>query len=322
MRKRDWRAKGNVRNKHPTPGRGCRRPTHRGAWTPIHGGMFSTDQYELLDIGGGRRLERFGQYILDRPAPAAAGVSLQRPGLRQQADARFDRDRSTRGVWTRRSPLPRTWHISHDEIVFELKCSDSGAIGVFPEQAANWDWIAGKVRQARRQLKILNLFAYSGGGTLSAAAAGAQVVHVDAARSAINWARRNAQLSGLETAPIRWIVEDARKFAQREVRRGTQYDAVILDPPTYGHGPKSQPWKLIHHLDELLHAVRHLTRDHRTFILLTSHTPGLGPHELRTILAENALENSKDDVLAKPLFLKTRDGQRLPSGVMARWPRH
>ena len=283
--------------------------------------MFSTDQYELLDIGGERRLERFGRYILDRPAPAAAGIPCQRPDLWQNADARFVRDGRNRGVWTRYCRMPETWHIRHEGIVFELKCSDSGAIGVYPEQTHNWDWIARMVRQADRPLTILNLFAYSGGSTIAAAAAGGAVVHVDAAKSAVNWARRNARLSGLEKAPLRWIVEDARKFVERELRRGTQYDAVILDPPTYGHGPKAQPWKLTDHLVALLRAVRDLTRVRRDFILLTSHTPGVGPRELRTMLAENVLENLEEAVFAQRLQLKARTGRQLASGVVARWPR-
>lgn len=283
-------------------------------------GMFSTDQYELLDAGAGRKLERFGQYVLDRPAPAATGNARQRPAAWRNADAHFTRTGPGQGTWSRQADMAPTWHIKHGTLVFELKCTDSGAIGVYPEQADNWDWIAKQITQARRRLKLLNLFAYSGGSTLAAAAAGAEVVHVDAARAAVNWARHNAHLTGLETAPIRWITEDARKFAQREVRRGAEYDAVILDPPTYGHGPKSEPWKFDQHVDELLHAIRLLTRARGAFILLTCHTPGIGPAELRQRLVNKALETPPGKVLAKQLVLETRAGQRLDSGVVVRWP--
>ncbi len=266
--------------------------------------MFSSDQYELLDIGDGRRLERFGQYILDRPAPAALGAVCQRAALWKQANARFDRHTAASGVWTRRSHMPTSWQIRHGSMVFELKCTDSGAIGVYPEQAMNWDWLARRVGCASSRLKVLNLFAYSGGSTLAAAAAGAEVVHVDAARSVVNWARRNAELAGLKTAPIRWIVEDARRFAEREVRRGAQYDAVILDPPTYGHGPKSQPWKLTEHLNGLLSTVSALTQQRRAFILLTCHAPGVGPAELETMLVDNLFGHGPGRCVFQTVVLK------------------
>lgn len=282
--------------------------------------MFSSDQYELLDIGAGRKLERFGRYILDRPAPAAAEDARQQPASWPDADAHFARTGTGRGVWSCRADMPQAWRIRHGAMVFELRCTDSGAVGVYPEQAENWDWIAKQIGSANRRLKILNLFAYSGGSTLAAAAAGAQVVHVDAARAAVNWARHNARLTGLETAPIRWITEDARKFANREVRRGSEYDAVILDPPTYGHGPKSESWKFDQHLDDLLHAVRSLTRTRRTFTLLTCHTPGVGTGELKQRLANATCETSPADVFAQPLVLSTPAGRRLHSGVAARWP--
>lgn len=282
--------------------------------------MFSSDQYQLLDVGDGRRLERFGPHILDRPAPAAAGLSRQRPALWKEADARFERQGAASGVWTRRRAMPESWRIQHDLLVFELKCTDSGAIGVYPEQAMNWDWIASEVRRADRTLKVLNLFAYSGGSTLAAAAAGAEVVHVDAARSVVNWARQNAERAGLKSAPIRWIVEDARRFVEREVRRGNQYDAVILDPPTYGHGPKAQPWKLLEHLAGLLRSARELTRQQRAFILLTCHAPGVGPPELGAMLSDNLLGQRQSGVFSQRLFLANAAGQRLASGVVARWP--
>ena len=282
--------------------------------------MFSADQYELLDVGDGRRLERFGQYILDRPAPAAERTSRHRPALWKKADAYFERHSAGHGTWSQPSRMPNTWQIKHRAVVFELKCTDSGAIGVYPEQATNWDWVDKQVRRAPRSLRILNLFGYSGGSTLAAAAAGAEVVHVDAVRGVVDWARRNAKLAGLRAAPIRWIVEDARKFAEREVRRGARYDAVILDPPTYGHGPKAEPWKLARHLDGLLRTARALTRQRRAFILLTCHAPGVGPPELEAMLAENLLGDCQRGVSARRLYLKTRQGQRLASGVVARWP--
>ncbi len=282
--------------------------------------MFSADQYELLDVGDGRRLERFGQYVLDRPAPAAERFRRQRPTLWKEADAFFTRHSATRGLWRQRKGMPTTWNIHHERIVFELKCTESGAIGVYPEQAANWDWIAAQARRSSRPLKVLNLFGYSGGSTLAAAAAGAEVVHVDAARSVVSWARRNAELAGLHNAPIRWIADDARKFAQREVRRGVQYDAVILDPPTYGHGSKGESWKLTHHLGGLLRTTRALLQQHRAFVLLTCHAPSIGPPELEALLTEHLFGHCHGGVVAKRLFLTNQADQRLAAGVVARWP--
>ncbi len=171
--------------------------------------MFTDDQYELIDFGDGRRLERFGRYVVDRPAPAAAGIARCEGIVWNSADARFERQSATAGAWIERQAATSSWQIRHGALVFTLRATDSGAVGVFPEQAENWDWIDRQVRRAPRTLKILNLFAYTGGSTLVAAAAGAEVVHVDAARSAVGWARHNAQLAGLEQKPIRWIVEDA-----------------------------------------------------------------------------------------------------------------
>ncbi len=182
--------------------------------------MFSADQYELLDFGGGRRLERFGSLVLDRPAPVAEDLPCGRSQLWSQAHGRYERQTRQRGDWQPGSLAGHSWPICCGRWQMELRCTDSAAIGVYPEQAENWDWIAQQTQGAGRPLKVLNLFAYTGGSTLAAALAGAQVVHVDAVPSVVQWARRNAELSGSAAAPIRWIVEDARKFVAREVRRG------------------------------------------------------------------------------------------------------
>jgi 23S rRNA (cytosine1962-C5)-methyltransferase len=211
------------------------------------------------------------------------------------------------------------WQIRHGELIFALKATESGAVGVFPEQAENWDWIDTQVRRASRPPKVLNLFAYTGGSTLSAAVAGAKVVHVDAARSAVGWARQNARLTGLEHAPIRWIVDDARKFVERELRRGSEYDAVVLDPPTYGHGPQSKSWQMNRHLPELLSMLGKLTRRRLEFVLLTCHAPDLGPDELEAMLTDTVFGDCPRGVQSKRLFLSRRDGHRLASGVVVRW---
>lgn len=280
--------------------------------------MFSGKEYELLDFGGGRRLERFGQYVLDRPCPAAVSFAAADAGLWPSADARFDGRDQERGQWSCRRELPERWNIAHGSSRFELKRTEFGHLGVFPEQAENWDWIMVQCRRpasqdASRKLKILNLFAYTGGSTLAAAAAGAEVTHVDAAGNVVAWARRNAAISGLSDAPIRWIVEDALKFVKRELRRGNRYDAVILDPPSYGHGPHGEVWRLSKHLPRLLSLCAELTAGRPRFMLVTCHTPGYGPTELQDMISEAF--GTSTGIVGRPLTIRAADGRELQSGA-------
>jgi 23S rRNA (cytosine1962-C5)-methyltransferase len=293
----------------------------------------STDDYELLDFGDGRKLERFGDYIIDRPSPAAENVHKSLPKSWREASARYDRTSGDEGKWTTKDKLSDEWRVSFTieslsnglpKLQLSLEPLPSGQIGVFPEQHDNWHWIARQVARdiARRDkpLRVLNLFAYTGGSTLAAAAAGAEVVHIDAARSVVERARINAELSGLADRPIRWITEDSLKFCQREVKRRNQYDAVILDPPTYGHGPKGEPWKISEHLLPLLELCSQLTKENRSLVLLTCHSPGIGPAELSAYLAEGIFGHCGQPPESGELYLETRDGRRLHSGTYARWP--
>lgn len=280
--------------------------------------MFTPTQYQLLDFGDGRRLETFGPWRLDRPCPTAEGVLQADEAAWQNADAYFQRTGEEEGCWSTRGDMSQRWTISHGSFQLELKLSPFGHVGVFAEQVANWDWIAQQVQASPRPMKVLNLFAYTGGSTLAAAAAGAEVVHVDAAKNTVAWARRNAEISGLADAPIRWIAEDAVKFVQREVKRGNAYDAVILDPPSYGHGPHGEVWRVSTHLAPLLAMCGRLTAGRRRFMLLTCHTPGLGPEELGKMLSES-LDDPSGRVTADAMSLVTANGRRLPSGAMARW---
>jgi len=283
--------------------------------------------YELLDFGNGRKLERFGPWILDRPAPAA-NVKPKRPGRWSSATARYDGDRATEGRWT---PAPNSWEqpsfdlaipLAEDaSFTLRLEPLPSGQVGVFPEQLASWRWIAKQVeRRSGPPLRVLNLFAYTGASTLAAAAAGAEVTHVDAAKSMVGRARENAELSGLAEAPIRWIIEDALKFCRREVKRGNQYDAVILDPPTYGHGPKGEEWRINRDLLPLLELCGALTAHSRAFVLATCHTPGFGTAELSAYLADGLFGHCGQPPQSGTLALATADGRNLASGTYARWP--
>jgi 23S rRNA (cytosine1962-C5)-methyltransferase len=283
--------------------------------------MFAPDQYALIDFGAGRKLERFGPYVLDRPSPAAEDVAASDTAAWKSTAARFQRTDGERGEWTGADALSATWTIQHSIGTFELKRNEFGHVGLFAEQAENWDWIAAQVRRAGRPLKVLNLFAYTGGSTLAAASAGAVVTHVDAAKNVVAWARRNAELSGLAEAPIRWITEDAAKFVRRELRRGNRYDAVILDPPSYGHGPQGEVWRLSEHLMPLLSGCGQLTDQRRAFILLSCHTPGYGPAELEACLADAVFGSCQAGAIAKPLTVTSADGRKLACGTVARWPK-
>ena len=274
--------------------------------------------YQLLDFGDGRKLERFGRFLIDRPCPAAQRAP--RDPNRWKGSVRFQRDDGQTGRWRPSDALPRRWTLTFGRLTVELRPTETGHLGLFPEQIQNWEWIARQIARAGPQPHVLNLFAHSGASTLAAAAAGARVVHVDAAQSAVSWARRNARHSGLEDAPVHWIIEDAVKFVRREIRRGTCYDAVILDPPSFGRGPKGQTWKLTTGLPGLLENCAKLTGDQRAFFLMTCHTTGVGPAELGAYLASSVFGNCQAGVRAETLYLVSQDGRKLPSGIVGRWP--
>ncbi|HEY2883246.1 MAG TPA: class I SAM-dependent methyltransferase [Pirellulales bacterium] len=307
--------------------------------------MWEQNQYELLDFGAGRKLERFGGVLLDRPAPAAAGASPADASLWKQVDARFElaptpQAGAARGNWIVQREVPTPWTIDHGSFTCELKPTDFGHVGLFPEQAANWDWIAARIgdgnkqeprehnasesssvsssEQIGEQIKVLNLFAYTGASTLAAAAAGASVTHVDSAKNVVAWARRNAALSNLATASVRWIAEDAVKFVRRELKRGQKYDALILDPPSYGHGPAGEVWKIELHLTELLSLCRELLAPQPRFVLLSAHAPDFDPPALTEHLIRAGYDHRPGEIEADEIFITARDGRRLQSGAMAR----
>jgi 23S rRNA (cytosine1962-C5)-methyltransferase len=287
--------------------------------------------YELLDFGNGRKLEQFGSIRLDRPSPPADAARPTRPQLWSTADARFQRTGGERGQWHSAAALPGSWMLNCEAFQLVLKPTPFGHVGVFPEQQANWRWIAQRVARWQRAqpqqaesataLQVLNLFAYTGGSTLAAAAAGAQVVHLDAARNVVRWARQNAAASGLTAAPIRWIVDDARRYVQRELRRGHRYDALILDPPSYGHGANDESWRLGADLMPLLADCRRLLSDQPVFALLTCHSPRYGPAEVGACLQETLFGRCSMQVEAQRLAVRTAEGRMLSAGAVARWSR-
>lgn len=272
--------------------------------------------YELLDSGNGAKLERFGEVVLARPCGQAVWQP-QRPTRWKSADATFDREDGNR--WHGRNRLPQEWVIDVDGTRFRLSGTDFGHLGIFPEQRAQWTWIRETVAAAGRPVRVLNLFAYSGGSTLAAARGGAEVCHLDASKGMVQWARANAALNGLENHPIRWIVDDAHKFLNREIRRGRRYDGIILDPPTYGRGGNGETYKIERDLTETLRLCRALLSDTPLFLLLSAHTPGHTPIVLGNVLTQ-ALRGLGGAVTSGEMVLAgAPDVFPLPSGAYARW---
>lgn len=270
--------------------------------------------YELLDCGDFRRIERFGKLTIDRPCPQAFWAPEAQP---ISSNIFFDRNQN-QGQWNGTEKLPETWPIKIDHITAELKFSPNGQVGIFPEQLDNWRWINEKINeQPERQLKILNTFAYTGMSTLFASAPHTQVCHVDGAKAAVNWAKRNAELSGLAGNNIRWMVDDAKQFMQREIRRGNKYDAIILDPPAFGRGAKKD-WKIERDLRGLMKTVGELLTDKPLFVILTCHAPDhFAPRDLAKILESiPQFKNQKAEKLL--LEIPSTKGNALLSSFGAR----
>ena len=277
--------------------------------------MFDAEQYELLDFGNGRKLERISSVLVDRPCPIATSEKLSGTWKDANLFYRTTGKPKWRGVET----LPANWQLRYESWVFHLEPTPAGQVGLFPEQQVNWQFIRRRLK-SRKQSKVLNLFGYTGGSTIAAASSGAEVVHVDASKPVVSWARRNAESSSLADASIRWIVEDAAKFVRREVKRGNRYDAIILDPPTYGHGPKGEVWQLSRDLIDLLHDCKRLLSEQPAFFLLSCHTPGFGQAELSAALSTCLFGSCGAGVKTRSLSLSCRDGRRLFAGHAAYWP--
>ncbi len=243
------------------------------------------NDYELLDISDGERLERWGKYTLIRPDPQVILKNTRTHPLWKKADASYRRERTGGGHWNE-NRLPEQWTIDYRDLRFRIKPMGFKHTGLFPEQATNWDWFSDLIRRrvaAGRPVRVLNLFAYTGGATMAAAAAGASVCHVDAARGMVAAAKENAALSGLSERPIRYIVDDCKKFIERELRRGNRYDGIIMDPPSYGRGPTGEVWKIEESIDGFVTLASGLLSDDPLFFLLNSYTTGLSTGALRTV---------------------------------------
>ena len=273
------------------------------------------DDYELLDCSDGEKLERWGQYTLVRPDPQVIWQTpKEHPGW-LKPDAHYIRSQSGGGRWQKGS-LPDRWQVRYGELKFNVNLMNFKHTGLFPEQAVNWEYIAGKIKSAGREVSLLNLFAYTGGATLAAAAAGANVCHVDAARGMVQRAKDNAGTSGLKDRPIRWIVDDCAKFVEREIRRGRRYDALIMDPPSFGRGPSGEVWKLEDGLYDFVKLCAGVLSDDPLFVLINSYTTGLSPSTLTYIVSALLGGNAVSNELGLPV---ATSGLALPCGATCRW---
>lgn len=274
-------------------------------------------EYELIDSGDGAKLERFGSYLISRPDPRAIWQRRADSAIWERAHAAYVRKNADEGRWVIKTPPPEDWSVRYGAMVFSLTPTSFKHVGVFPEQAVNWQWVQDKI--AGDHVKVLNLFAYTGGASMAAALAGAQVTHVDSAKSTVQWAQKNAALSKLSGDAIRWIIDDAYKFVLREHRRGNTYDGCILDPPRFGRGPKGEVWKIEEDLPNLLTAVRTILSPKPRFILINAYTA-----DLSGIVISHLMDDLTRDVggvcTAGELALAdTTSGRLLPNGIFARW---
>lgn len=274
--------------------------------------------YELIDTANGERLERWGDVTLIRPDPQIIWKNVGEAPEWQSAHARYIRSDKGGGMWDYRRKLQDSWRISYGNLRFMVKPTGFKHTGLFPEQAVNWDYCSELIRTEGKPINVLNLFAYTGGATLACAAAGASVCHCDAVKGMVDWARTNAKLSGLEDKPIRWIVDDANKFIRREIRRGTRYDGVILDPPSYGRGTNGEMWKLEDNIYALMEDITQLLSDKPLFVLLNSYTTGLSASVMSYLLQMTVGKRFDITVHSEEIGLPVNQtGMPLPCGSTA-----
>ncbi len=281
-------------------------------------------EYRLIDASGGERLEDWNGIVLVRPDPQILWDTPKTDPRWRDYHARYQRSNAGGGKWETVKPVPDVWQMHYRQLTFQLKPMGFKHTGLFPEQAVNWDWMADRIRRAKTErdgpFRVLNLFAYTGGATLACLAAGAEVVHVDAAKGMVSWARENARVSGLEAAPCRWIVDDCQKFVEREIRRGSTYHGIVMDPPSYGRGPSGEVWQLEEKIDGLVASAAALLDPDARFFLINSYTAGLAPSAMAYLLGCRICPTHGGGVSADELGLPVENsGLTLPCGATAIW---
>lgn len=279
------------------------------------------NDYEVIDCSDGEKLERWGEYLLVRPDPQVIWNTEKSHYGWKKKNGHYHRSTKGGGEWEFFN-LPEQWSINYRSLKFQLKPFSFKHTGLFPEQAVNWDWLSEKIQNAGRPVKVLNLFAYTGGATLAAAAAGAAVTHVDASKGMVGWAKENAKASGLSDAPIRWLVDDCVKFVEREIRRGNKYDGIIMDPPSYGRGPKGEIWKIEDSIYAFISLCTQILSEDALFFLINSYTTGLAPSVLTYMISTEIVEKFGGKTISDEIGLPVSStGLILPCGASGRWSR-
>ena len=275
--------------------------------------------YEILDMANGEKLERWGNIYLVRPDPQIIWKDKSYPEKWKKANARYNRSSSGGGGWTYGKKLPDSWQIKYKNLTFNIKPMGFKHTGLFPEQAVNWDWMIDKIKNSKREIKVLNLFAYTGGATVACLSAGASVCHVDSSKGMVAWAKENVQSSGLSDRPVRFIIDDVTKFVQREIRRGNFYDAIIMDPPSYGRGKNGEVWQFENNLEDLVELCSNVLSDNPLFFLINSYTTGISSKVLENILSLK-IRRKNGVISSGEIGLPMTDSKLvLPAGIYGRW---
>ena len=278
------------------------------------------NDYKILDMADGQKLERWGDVILARPDPQIIWKEKTYPKKWKEINAVYHRSKTGGGAWEFNKKIPSSWQIHYKNLTFNIKPMGFKHTGLFPEQAVNWDWMINKIKNAKRSIKVLNLFAYTGGATVACSYAGAQVCHVDSSKGMVTWAKENIQASGLQDRPVRYIVDDVIKFVNREIRRGNKYDAIIMDPPSYGRGANGEVWKFEENLPELVNLCAQVLSDKPLFFLINSYTTGISSTVLQNILELTISKKYKGKVSNGEIGLPmTNSKMVLPCGIYGRW---
>lgn len=275
--------------------------------------------YEILDMANGEKLERWGNIYLIRPDPQIIWKDKSYPEKWKKADARYSRSNTGGGSWSYQKRLPEAWQVKYKDLIFNIKPMGFKHTGLFPEQAVNWDWMINKIKGANREIKVLNLFAYTGGATVACSYAGASVCHVDSSKGMVAWAKENVASSGLAERPVRFIIDDVMKFVQREIRRGNKYDGIIMDPPSYGRGKNGEVWQFENNIADLVDLCSGVLSDEPLFFLINSYTTGISSKVLENIMTLK-LHMKKGKYSSGEIGLPMKDSSLvLPCGIYGRW---
>ena len=277
-------------------------------------------EYKILDMADGQKLERWGDVILSRPDPQIIWKDKLYPDKWKNINATYHRSKTGGGSWEYNKKMPQQWQIKYKELTFNIKPMGFKHTGLFPEQAVNWDWMMEKIRNSKKEIKVLNLFAYTGGATVACAVAGAAVCHVDSSKGMVTWAKENIASSGLAERPVRYIIDDVVKFVNREIRRGNKYDAIIMDPPSYGRGANGEVWQFENNIYDLVELCTNVLSDNPLFFLINSYTTGISSKVLENILNLTVNKEHSGKVTSGEIGLPMENSKLvLPCGIYGRW---